>query len=288
MGCDIHMYVERLDDDGVWRCVAPVRDLERWPIDSKNQGRLGEDWWGPGGCMHPYGCDGVYSKETDENDPCAGSGCPTCDGSRMDLAWWRSRDYELFAILAGVRNYESTFRPIAQPRGIPKDASVPVRRQLEGPDIHTPSWLKVSELLGAGWRSRVIRMSGAIPLQACDVEPTVHWSGPGVDDYVRVVSYQEWRSSGGIPRGYSSESMVASRLLPNHLLSAKRAAEVLDGRADVLEHVASRLREEKFYVSVLWDQTYAQFVPHFVEFVEQLLLPVGPPDRVRIVFGFDN
>jgi len=64
------------------------------------------------------------------------SGCP-------DL----NRDYELFAVLAGVRN-SYNLKPISEPKGIPDDVSSIVRSWVEhwDSDGHSHSWLTLKEL----------------------------------------------------------------------------------------------------------------------------------------------
>lgn len=57
------------------------------------------------------------------------------------------RNYSVFAFLAGVRNY-SAIEPIAQPRGVPEDASQKVAEDYKDwdSDAHSASWLSVKEL----------------------------------------------------------------------------------------------------------------------------------------------
>jgi len=62
------------------------------------------------------------------------------------------RDYELFAVLAGVRD-DFPAPPISRPRGIPKDCSSAYRgfvrqvsRELPGA-VHSHSWVTLAELL---------------------------------------------------------------------------------------------------------------------------------------------
>lgn len=72
--------------------------------------------------------------------------------------WWINageihinRDYRLFAKLAGVRNEHPWLQePIAEPRGIPTDASGGVDALVEawGHDGHSHSWVTVGELVG--------------------------------------------------------------------------------------------------------------------------------------------
>ena len=61
------------------------------------------------------------------------------------------RNYELFGKMAGVR---CEGPPIAQPRGVPDDATPTTRwhYQLDGADAHTASWLCAGEMaLLAAW-----------------------------------------------------------------------------------------------------------------------------------------
>jgi hypothetical protein len=56
------------------------------------------------------------------------------------------RDYQLFARMAGVRNYDDT-EPIAAPRGLPDGLSpvVAASVKLWGTDAHSSSWLSATE-----------------------------------------------------------------------------------------------------------------------------------------------
>ena len=68
------------------------------------------------------------------------------------------QDYELFAKMAGVRNY-TEIKPISLPKGLPEDISYVVRRASEdwGSDGHSHSWLCSDEIRQLrewydGWR----------------------------------------------------------------------------------------------------------------------------------------
>jgi hypothetical protein len=56
---------------------------------------------------------------------------------------WRS--YGVFGFLANVRNY-SEVPPLAEPRGLPDDASASLREECDDSDYHSRSWLTVDEL----------------------------------------------------------------------------------------------------------------------------------------------
>lgn len=66
------------------------------------------------------------------------------------------RDYGVFAVLAGVRNY-SGVPTIQQPRGLPEGLSTFVAKQAEeeGDDGHTHSWYLLKELLDFDWDAEV-------------------------------------------------------------------------------------------------------------------------------------
>lgn len=58
------------------------------------------------------------------------------------------RDYELFAVLAGVRN-DCGIVPIAEPRGVPEDAcgEYEAWQEAYGGDGHSHSWVTLAELI---------------------------------------------------------------------------------------------------------------------------------------------
>lgn len=65
-----------------------------------------------------------------------------------DDAFYHTRDYGIFAQLAGVRSYALQHEVISEPRGLPFDASEPVRNAFKawGSDAHTASFLYLDEL----------------------------------------------------------------------------------------------------------------------------------------------
>jgi hypothetical protein len=68
------------------------------------------------------------------------------------------RDYWLFALLAGVRNYENAVEPISKPRGLPDDISVVTKldRERWGADGHSDSYISSSEMKAVHgvWREK--------------------------------------------------------------------------------------------------------------------------------------
>jgi hypothetical protein len=80
---------------------------------------------------------------------------PESDDWTHPTRWFHDRNYELFAILADVRNSEGDERlqPIVDPRGLPADVSDAVGTSSEewGIDGHSHSYLTVAEILAFDW-----------------------------------------------------------------------------------------------------------------------------------------
>lgn len=83
------------------------------------------------------GCDIHLHTEVKINGKWHHYGCPNI-----------MRSYRLFAMLAGVRNYDD-IEPIAQPRGLPVDATELTKLDCEhwDADGHSHSWIGSSEIL---------------------------------------------------------------------------------------------------------------------------------------------
>lgn len=63
-----------------------------------------------------------------------------------------NRTYDMFGLLAGVRNYTDC-KPISNPRGLPEKVSWQVKDSLEkwGSDAHSRSWLSVKDFKEHDW-----------------------------------------------------------------------------------------------------------------------------------------
>lgn len=70
------------------------------------------------------------------------------------------RNYELFAFLAGVRDYWGN--QYFKPKGFPKNASEEIKKIYKrwGLDAHTPSYLTLKELKSVNWEDKMIKESG--------------------------------------------------------------------------------------------------------------------------------
>jgi hypothetical protein len=109
MGCDIHVYLEK---------KKKINDVEQW---------VNIDHWQ----KNPY-----FNMEGYEDER-----------ELEHVSAYQGRNYELFGILAGVR--DNSMNPIDDPRGLPDDISNETRKEYElwGRDAHTPTYFTLDELL---------------------------------------------------------------------------------------------------------------------------------------------
>lgn len=123
MGCDIHVYTERKLEDGTWWCCDHFK-------------------------LNPY-----YKRNSTYPDEREWVVEPIFD----------DRHYELFATLAGVRNYND-ITPIDEARGLPDDVSQKVKEESDwwGYDGHSRSWLYASEIFAHKAKRPFYKESGMV------------------------------------------------------------------------------------------------------------------------------
>lgn len=223
MGCDIHAYAERKKPDGTWEAVD-----------------------GPPDGFTKYHKDPDILRDDGFTEP------------RVSYCY-HGRNYALFTILAGVRDYGEGIVPIDQPRGIPDDASPGYRREVEayGGDGHSHSWLTLAELLDYSW-SRPVPRSG----------------------WVSASVYLEWKGRGfqGDPLTWARESFGPKKLPSREAMEAwlaKNADKLPEGPADTGPIVFCG-----------WESAYT--FPEFQRTLHFLHTLHRDPSSVRLVFFFDN
>lgn len=125
MGCDIHNHIEYL---------KTINGESKW---------ICGDYF----MVNPYYEEGIDNEE-----------------KPFDLVGFcNNRNYGLFSILAGVRNYSDN-KPIAEPKGSPKDLSKEVKEDIEywGVDGHSHSYFTLKELLDYQKQQPQLKRSGFI------------------------------------------------------------------------------------------------------------------------------
>ena len=240
MGCDIHLYVERRVDDK-WLCADQMKRDE--PEDGESQGYLSADY---------------------------------------NALFYKGRNYNLFAILADVRNGRGFagvktgdgFNPIAEPRGLPDDASPEVREisdRWDG-DGHSHSYFTLRELLDYDWTQRT-----------------------ALQGWVEAAEWSKWsrwaRAQGNGPDSYCGGVSGAN---VKHI-----SAEEMDALVKDAPHENQQEEYKAFfaplagtYALAKWGVAYYDAAGEFIsETIPRLLKLAGGTqglDDVRIVFLFDN
>lgn len=200
MGCDIHMYVERLGFDGKWYC---------------------SDYFTP-------------AKNNFENM----QHVPLYDG----------RNYELFAMLANVRNYGNV-EPISEPKGIPDDCCDYIKKEDEywSDDGHSRSWLTLKELIDYKNEHPITKWSGMLnPRQ--------------IEELNKGITPNSWCQWTNI-EGYEHRVWMTENTVLDYLI------EALKDRAD------------EAYLISSWE---------WGRYDEKGEIGYQKADKIRIVFWFDN
>lgn len=227
MGCDIHTIAET-KKAGKWEACGKIFPYEYY--DPKKPSKVDDDGyeWNPQLTVHPYS----------------------------------GRNYDLFSILADVRNgygcagvdTGNGYIPIADPKGIPTDAAPETKEFLnsyEG-DGHSHSYFTLAELLAYDWdqttkKRGVIAYSTYLTLKDTGESPQM-WSG-----------------------GIAGPNIVTYPM------------------NEIPEDVESRIAGgEEVYIRYEWATSYRDQCRYFMENTIPALLKLGEPDNVRILFFFDN
>lgn len=172
---------------------------------------------------------------------------------------YSDRNYDLFAILADVRNGRGFagcktgegFVPISSPRGLPSDVSPQVKSVSVdwGVDGHSHSYFTVEELDKYDWSQETV--------------------GQG---YITPDVYDGW-----FDRDEPAYPHCGDVGGPNVIKYAE--AEWLS---------AGKPRREGVYILVQWNMMYSVAAGSFFTKALPKLRKMGHPDEVRIVFWFDN
>lgn len=174
---------------------------------------------------------------------------PERRAATLDFYCGQERNYELFAILAGVQRLTNAgFEPIVPPRGLPDDAPAgDPERMLDGASCHNATWLTLRELQVFRWR-----------------EKHRHYTG-----YVTAREYRRFKERGR-PREFSNaDATIVSHAEMDRRLTADRRAHGVE-------------------TLITFGIAYAEFAGPFVTETLPLLATLGGPDDVRIVMFFDS
>lgn len=200
---------------------------------------------------------------------------------RVDLPYYGGRDYDLFAILANVRNGRGFagikmgegFVPISEPRGIPEDAS--------------PEYLKIQEQWGEDGHSH----SYHTLQQLLDYDWTQVTKSCGILSFYEYIEWNRWsRQEGNVPGSYCG-GVTGGGV---KVLSEEEFKTFVEDKFPQrnIFHISEEELEKALkdiYVRCEWEIPYHRAVgPYFWTITIPKLLRLGKPEDVRIVFFFDN
>lgn len=265
MGCDIHLSVEKYNDK-----------TKKWEFV-------------PGNFEPCFGCEGTGKnpKRTeaeidDDGTKIKAGDCYWCrgEGKRRE-DFYHGRNYDVFAILADVRNGRGFagvktgdgFNIISEPRGVPKDASPEYLKRVEeyGVDGHSHSYHTIADLDAFDWGQKSTHQGVVSPFY-----------------------YKQWKEGGGTkapayycggiggPNVVQVTNDVMDELIANGTIvfTSEEVQPFGDGPAKSKDG-------NSYFTSVRWTELYHESTSNFLEAMKKVR-ELGPPDKVRIVFFFDN
>lgn len=229
MGCDIHMFAEK-KVNGKWEKLSKKFKNSYYNPDEPNRKDDDGYEWNPEFTDEPY------------------------DG----------RNYDLFAILADVRNgygfagvnTGEGFIPISQPKGLPEDVTDEVKKSSEewGCDGHSHSFFTLKELKDYDWNKLTIKRG--------------------------VISIEQFKSlikTGGSPNSWCGATSGQNIVTVDESIAEK----ILNGQNNIYDG-------KDVYVSYRWSSLYSDTCRSFIENTIPTLEKLGSEEDIRIVFWFDN
>jgi len=174
------------------------------------------------------------------------------------------RNYDLFAVLADVRNgfgfagcdTGDRLVPISEPKGLPEDVSEGVKKESDrwGVDGHSHSWFTLKELLDYNWSRTMVKRG-----------------------WVTQDEYKEFKEKGE-PQSWSSWAGGRGVI---HISNAEMD-DLLQGKyPDYNENIS-------YYTNIEWRAEYLDYLRHFLTTTIPAMQKLGNPEDVRAVFWFDN
>ena len=240
MGTDIHMACE-VRRNGKWELVKD---------------RVFKNSW--------YNPDGKYEWQQNE-----------CTYIPYDL-----RCYNLFAILAGVRNGSGFagirtgdyFNPIASPKGYPEDMCEELQRDIYGeydkeaygnrPTLsgeHSASWLTLQELLDYDWE-QMHRDCG----------------------YVNEDTYRDYIMKGKHPKCWSGDIGGSSIVR----ISENEMVDLIQGRYP--REDGKQYYTQCYFIAKTYKDASGRFYDDVIPVLQTLIPDGGTAEDVRLVFDFDS
>ena len=232
MGCDIHTNAEVFNKETQkWEGVGKIFDNPYFKKGNENKVEIEEDG-------SEWETNPEFIKEP-----------------------YKGRNYGLFSILAGVRNY-GTIIPIADDKGIPADVSQEIGAEHTrwGADVHSASYLTVQELLAFDWEQTIKETSS-----------------------VKMDWYEAWLLKG--KKGNPVTEHIPFRDAAYKELPEEEMEKILSSKSEKLRVL---LDDVSYFCQMSIDVPYSEFTKAFLTKTIPALQKLGEPEDVRMVFWFDN
>jgi hypothetical protein len=220
--------------------------------------------------------------ESEEGSPTSNFHVP------YEQSFYHGRNYNLFAILADVRNgvefagcdTGNGFVPISAPKGLPNDCCREIRDEANkwGGDGHSHSWVTLSELLSYDWtrttKERAF-VSGPYFFRWTNRDLLDRNEGP--DEYCGGVA------GPGVKLISEDQMKEEIKKLTENITTASGNMNIWDRKEKAVKDGLSNT-----YCRVDWELPYFTACREFWCNTVPRLLHLGKPEDVRIVFWFDN
>lgn len=213
---------------------------------------------------------------------------PNGPWTRVEGKFYDDQNYDLFAILAGVRNGSDfagvktgeKFVPISKPRGIPDDAAPETKEFLNRHDVvgHSHSYHTVRQIMEYDW-TQTLRKQGIVGVR--------EWAQYKVDGRP-----QSWR---GVAMGSTvrrtdpaSFELALSEFFQNGQFSIYSLYRGEDAAIAAFVSALELSQGTRPMTTVFWTVLYYDVGQMLLGRVLPRLWRLGSPDDVRILFFFDN
>lgn len=230
--------------------------------------------------------------------------------SNYDNRLYSDRNYDLFAILANVRNGHGFagvdtgdgFIPISEPRGAPDDMDETTSKWLEGgAGDHSGSWLTVAEMLAYDWTQKTVKR-GIVG----SLSELARWknsgapdgwsgsiSGPGIgiiqmNDSV-LCRIERLMKTIGKDRDSGREFNWWSLYHSGDNEWGNKGTANVSPQIDLFRKLlANEFGYDRPHFSLEWGRHYYECASTFLSEVMPKLWRLGAPKDVRIIFNFDS
>lgn len=268
MGCDIHLYVETLQD-GQWK---PYKG--EWPNPDYDPA----DEWGAKQkpILSQYRSPYSFEPDTPINEFSTETALSE-EVTYVYPSFYNGRNYDLFSILADVRNgygfagvpTGSHINPISDPKGLPDDVSHEVYMEAKkwGRDGHSHSWLTLRELQEYDWNQAKVHVG------IVDVAEYATFKAKGAPT--------SW--SGGVHGPNVKE--VSNKEMDDIFRKLQSGEMTIDPDSNEFQLLIGGIH---YITRITWPETYRESAGYFYTHHLPLLASFGDPDSVRLVFWFDN